>query len=90
MFVDEANPAAEVGDDILTETEAEREDVVAFDEEGSLLRKEQREPSQVGSTRVHLGFGEISVHGRGREDIRAEPLVDVETRLKIAFDACVR
>ena len=86
----EANPAAEVGDHILAETETEREDVVALDEEGALLREEQREPRQVRSTRVDLCFSEVCVHGRGREDVRAEPLVDVEARLKIAFDARVR
>jgi hypothetical protein len=69
MFIDEANSSAEIGDDILAETETEREDIVAFDEERALLGEEQRKPREVRSTRVDLGFGEICVHGRGREDI---------------------
>src|SRR4029077_19024342 len=79
LIVDEANPAAEIRNHILTEAETEREDVVALDEERALLREEQRKPRQVRSTCIDFCLREVRVERRGRQDVRAEPLVDVET-----------
>ena len=88
--LDQADPAAEVGMTSSFEPEAEREDVVALEEEGALLGEEQREPRQVRPPRVDLGFGEVGVHRRRREHVRAEALRDVEAGLKFAFDAARR
>ena len=74
---------------VLAEAEAERKNVVALDEERSLLGEEEREPRQVRPARVDFGFGEVGVHRRRREDIRAHALTDVEAGLKVAFDAGV-
>ncbi len=68
------------------EAETEREDVVALEKERALLGKEQRKPRQVGAPRVDLGFGEVGVDGQRRQHVRAEPLRDVEARLKLAVD----
>src|SRR4029079_905911 len=86
LIADETDPAAEVRDHVLTRAEAEREDVVALDEERALPGKEQREPGQIGPARGDFRFGEVGVDGAGGEDVRADALVDVEARLKVPFD----
>src|SRR5262249_43360127 len=83
LAVDEADAAAEVRDDVLVEAEAEREDVVALDEERPLLGKELGEARQVRAPRIDFGFREVGVHRAGREDVRADALADVEARLEL-------
>ena len=72
------------------EAEAERKDVAALEKERALLREEQREARQVRAARVDFGLGEVGVDGQRGEHVRAEPLRDVEARLKLAVDVGVR
>ena len=84
--LDEADAPAEVRQHVLVQAEAEREDVVAFEEERALLGKEERKPRQVRAPRIDLGLGEVGVGRHGRDDVRTQPLRDVEARLKLAVD----
>ena len=61
LSADQPDPAREVGQDVLVEAEAERKDIVAFEEERALLRKEEREPREVRPPRVDFGLGEIGI-----------------------------
>ena len=67
------------------EPQAEREDVVALEEERALLREEQRKPRQVRPARVDFRFREVGVDRRRREHVGSDALRDVEARVKLAF-----
>ena len=84
--LDQPDAADEVGQHVLVQAEAEREDVVAFEEERALLRKEQRKPREIRPPRVDFGLGEVRVGRHGGDDVRAEPLCHVEARLELALD----
>ena len=84
--LDQPDAAAEVRQHVLVQAEAERENVVAFEKERALLGKEQREPREVRPPRVDFGLGEVGIGGDGGDDVRAEPLRDVEARLELAVD----
>ena len=87
---DEPHAPAVVGQERLPEPEAEGEDVGPLQEERALFREEQREARQVGPPRVHLGLGEIGVDRERSEQVRAEPLRDVDARLQGPVDVGVR
>src|SRR5204863_9782395 len=81
---DEPDAAAEERDDVLSETETEREGVGAFEEERPLLGEEQRKACEVRPARVNFGLREVGIDGERCEYIGPEPLRHIEARLRIA------
>src|SRR5262249_1582995 len=65
------------------------EDVGAPEKERPLLGKEQRKACQIRPARVDFRLREVRVHRQRTEDVRADPLSDVEAGLTIRFDARV-
>ena len=49
--------------------------------------KEQRKARQVGAAGIDFRLREIRVHRQRREQVRAQPLRDVEARMELAIDA---
>ena len=68
---------------------AELKDVGPLQEEGPLLREEQREPGEVRPPRVDFRFGEVGVDGQRGEQIRANPLGDIEAELAVLIGRCL-
>ena len=76
--------------DVFAQPETEPEDIVSLEEERALLGKEERKPREVRAPRVDFGFRKVRVDGQRRDHVRAEPLRDVQARLKLSVDIIVR
>src|SRR5262249_11698612 len=61
LAVEQSDGPAEERNDPFGQAEAKREDVGSFEEEGALLRKEQRKTRKVRLPRVDFGFREVRV-----------------------------
>ena len=65
--------------------QAELEYTGFLQEEGALLREEERETRQVDLAGVHLGFGKIGVDGGAGKQVRSDAIEDVGPSLVLGL-----